>query len=70
MVNRLVGEFRAGTKDEAAFWIHVRGRLIHIRYFAVRDNEGAFRGTLKVSQDITDIKSIGGEKRPLDWDAE
>ncbi len=66
VVNRLVGEFKAGTKDEAAFWIQVRGRLIYIRYFAVRDDEGAFRGTLEVSQDITDIKSIEGEKRLLD----
>jgi PAS domain S-box-containing protein len=70
VVNRLVGEFKAGTKDEAAFWIQVRGRLIYIRYFAVRDDEGAFRGTLEVSQDITDIKSIEGERRLLNWDVE
>jgi PAS domain S-box-containing protein len=68
VVNRLVGELKAGRQDEAAFWIRVQGRLIYIRYFAVRDDEGAFRGTLEVSQDITDIKSIEGEKRLLDWD--
>ena len=68
MVNRIVGEFKAGTKDEAGFWIQVQGRLITIRYFAVRDDEGAFRGTLEVSQDITDIKLIEGERRLLDWD--
>ena len=70
VVNRIVGEFKAGTKDEAGFWIQVQGRLIYIRYFAVRDDEGAFRGTLEVSQDITDIKSIEGERRLLDWDGE
>jgi DUF438 domain-containing protein len=71
VVNRIVGEFKAGTRDEAAFWIEVEGgRLIHIRYFAVRDEDGAFRGTLEVSQDITEIKSIEGERRLLDWDAE
>ena len=68
VVNRIVGEFKAGTKDEAGFWIQVQGRLITIRYFAVRDDEGAFRGTLEVSQDITDIKLIEGERRLLDWD--
>lgn len=67
VVNRIVGEFRAGTKDEVGFWITVGERLIYIRYFAVRDDEGTFRGTLEVSQDITDIKSIEGERRLLDW---
>jgi len=70
VVNRIVGEFRAGTKDAAAFWVQVRERLIYIRYFAVRDDEGAFRGTLEVSQDITDISSIEGERRLLNWEAE
>jgi len=70
VVNQIVGEFKAGTKDEAAFWIQVQGRLIYIRYFAVRDDEGTFRGTLEVSQDITDIKSLEGERRLLDWVAE
>jgi PAS domain S-box-containing protein len=68
VVNRLVGELRAGRQDEATFWIRVQGRLIYIRYFAVRDDEGAFRGTLEVSQDVTDIQSLEGEKRLLDWD--
>ena len=70
VVNRIVGEFKAGTKNEADFWIQVEGRLIYIRYFAVRDDEGVFRGTLEVSQDITDIKSLEGERRLLDWGTE
>jgi len=70
VVNRIVGEFKAGTKDKADFWIQLKDRLIYIRYFAVRDDEGAFRGTLEVSQDITDIKSIEGERRLLNWDVE
>lgn len=69
VVNRIVGEFKAGTKDEASFWIEVQGgRLVYIRYFAVRDDEDVFRGTLEVSQDITEIKSIEGERKLLDWD--
>jgi PAS domain S-box-containing protein len=66
-VDRIVGAFKAGTRDEAGFWIQVRGRTIYIRYFAVRDDDGTFRGTLEVSQDITEIKSIEGERRLLDW---
>ena len=36
--------------------------------FAMRDAEGAYRGTLEVSQDITSIRPIAGERRVLDWD--
>jgi DUF438 domain-containing protein len=43
------------------------GRLVHIRYFAVRDKKGKYLGTVEVTQDLTDIKKIEGEKRLLDW---
>jgi hypothetical protein len=36
-----------------------------IRYFAVRDKAGKYLGCLEVSQDITDIQKIEGEKRLL-----
>jgi len=41
--------------------------LIHIRYFAVRDKTGQYMGTMEVTQDLTDLKKIEGEKRLLDW---
>jgi len=68
VVQRILDEFRAGAKSVAEFWINKQGRLIHIRYFAVRDDAGRYRGTLEVSQDITDIKNLEGEKRLLDWE--
>ena len=51
----------------AEFWITLDGKFIHIRYFAIRDNKGTYQGTLEVSQDITHIKKLEGEKRLLDW---
>ncbi|MGB9853905.1 MAG: DUF438 domain-containing protein [Candidatus Bathyarchaeales archaeon] len=68
IVNRILEAFKKGEKDVADFWIHMGGRLIHIRYFAVRDRNGQYLGTLEVTQDLTDIKKIGGEKRLLDWE--
>ncbi|MGC8893760.1 MAG: DUF438 domain-containing protein [candidate division WOR-3 bacterium] len=68
VVQKILDEFRAGKKDVAEFWINMRGKLIHIRYFAVRDKEGRYRGTLEVSQDITEIKKLEGERRLLDWE--
>ena len=67
VVNRIVESFKTGKKDVAEFWINLNNRLIHIRYFAVRDKNGKYLGTLEVSQDVTDIKKIEGEKRLLDW---
>ncbi|MDX1602093.1 MAG: PAS domain-containing protein [Salinimicrobium sediminis] len=66
-VLKILEEFRKGTKNEAAFWINFKGRLIYIRYFAVRDKQKNYRGVIEMSQDITDIKNIEGEKRLLEW---
>jgi DUF438 domain-containing protein len=66
VVNRIVGDFRSGRRDVAEFWIQHQGRFVHIRYFAVRNEDGQYLGTLEVTQDITDIKKLDGEKRLLD----
>lgn len=66
-VLQILEAFKKGEKDAAEFWINLKGRQIYIRYFAVRDRDGKYLGTLEVSQDITDIKKIEGEKRLLDW---
>jgi len=67
IVNRILESFKTGRKDVAEFWINMDNRLIHIRYFAVRDKNGKYLGTMEVTQDLTDIKKIEGEKRLLDW---
>jgi len=67
VVNKILDSFRSGKKDVADFWIQKEGRLIYIRYFAVRDKEGKYLGTIEVTQDITEIKRLEGEKRLLDW---
>jgi len=68
VVNRILEAFKKGEKDVAEFWIQKDNRIIHIRYFAVRDKDGKYLGTMEVSQDITDLKKIEGEKRLLDWE--
>ncbi len=66
MVQRILDDFRAGTRDSAEFWINLGGMLVHIRYFAVRNKEGRYLGCLEVTQDITDLQKLTGEKRLLD----
>jgi len=67
IVNKILETFKAGKKDVAEFWIQKDNSLIHIRYFAVRDRNRKYLGTMEVTQNITDIKKIKGEKRLLDW---
>lgn len=68
VVQRILEEFRKGRKQVAEFWIEMKGRFIHIRYFAMRDADGNYRGTLEVSQDVTEIRKLEGERRLLDWE--
>lgn len=69
IVNNILESFKAGKKDFAEFWINLNNRLVHIRYFAVRNKNKKYLGTIEVTQDLTDIKKIEGEKRLLDWEA-
>lgn len=66
MVNQTLEEFREGSRDSAVFWIEIAGRIIYIRYLALRDVNGEYLGCLEVTQDITDIRKIQGQKRLLD----
>ena len=67
IVNKILEAFKTGKKDVAEFWINLNDRLILIKYFAVRNKNGKYLGTVEVTQDITDIKKIEGQKRLLDW---
>ena len=67
-VQKILDAFRAGKKDVADFWIQMQGKFILIRYFAVRDADGKYRGCLEVSQDVTSIRKLEGQKRLLDWE--
>ncbi|MFA5460946.1 MAG: PAS domain-containing protein [Sulfurimonas sp.] len=66
-VLKILEAFKDGSKDTAEFWITFGGRLIHIRYFALRDESKKYKGVIELAQDITDIKNIEGERRLLDW---
>lgn len=67
VVEQIVESFRNGEKSQADFWIKMRGEFILIQYFALRDAQGNYRGVIEVSQEVSDIKALEGEKRLLDW---
>jgi DUF438 domain-containing protein len=67
-VEQIVESFRSGKKDVASFWINMRGEMLLIQYFAVRDENGNYRGVVEVSQEVTEIRNLEGENRLLDWE--
>lgn len=67
IVEKILDDFKTGKETRAPFWINMGGRFIHIEYFALRDDKGNYLGTLEVSQDITEKRSITGEQRLLSY---
>ncbi|MCM3339280.1 DUF438 domain-containing protein [Paenibacillus sp. MER TA 81-3] len=63
VVNQLLVDFKSGAKDVEDFWIRLKDKYVLIRYFAVRDADGRYMGTLEFTQNIAPIQAIEGEKR-------
>ena len=72
MVERLIAEMKAGTRDKAAFWIDlevVKGEPKHkmfIEFYALRDDRGQYIGCLEFTQDVQAIRDLQGQKRLMD----
>jgi len=66
IVNRVIDDLTKGRRQSADFWLDTQGKKIYIRYFPVRNEKGEYLGVLEVSQDITEIQKIKGERRLLD----
>lgn len=66
-VEQILNDFRSGAQSRAPFWIQMRGKFVHIEYFAVHNEKGEFLGTLEVTQDLTDKRVLSGEQRLLQY---
>lgn len=68
IVNQIVDDFKSGRQDSAKFWINMHGKFIHIAYYAVRNNNNEYLGTVEVSQELDEYRNISGERRILQYD--
>ncbi len=68
-VNRILEDFKSGKQNRARFWINLHGKFIHIEYYAIRNDDGEYLGTLEVTQDCTSIRQLEGEQRLLNYDS-
>ena len=69
-VEEILAKFKAGEEDVADFWINKKDAFIYIRYVAVRDADGKFRGVLETMQDCTRIRELTGSRTLLTWSNE
>jgi len=67
IVEEIIQKFRSGEQDSAEFWINKPEIFIYIRYVAVRDKQGKFRGILEMMQDCTHIRSLKDSQTLLTW---
>lgn len=68
IVNQIVEDFKSGRQDAAKFWINMHGKFIHIAYYAVRNSNNEYLGTLEVSQELDEYRNLTGEGRILQYD--
>jgi DUF438 domain-containing protein len=68
VVEQILDDFKSGRQSVAEFWIELHGKFVHIRYFAVRAAAGEYLGTLEVTQDLTPLRALSGERRLLQYD--
>jgi hypothetical protein len=67
-VNKILEDFRSGRQNVAEFWINFQGKFVHIRYFAVRNAEGGYLGTVELTQDLAPLRRLSGERRLLAYE--
>lgn len=65
-VEQILADFKSGTRNYADFWINFKDKFVYIKFMAVRDKTGQYLGTLEVTQDVTGIRKLQGEKRLID----
>ncbi len=70
IVNKILSDFKDGKQDTAKFWINLGGKFIHIAYHALHDDQGQYAGTLEVTQDLTELRQLQGERRLLKYEQE
>lgn len=67
-VEKILDDFKSGRENYAPFWIQMKGHFIYIAYYALRNEHNQYVGTLEVSQDLTELRKLEGERRILSYE--
>ena len=68
IVDKIIEDLKSGRENRAPFWINMGGKkMIHIEYFALRNEKGEYLGTLEVSQNVQPYRDLEDEQRILSY---
>ena len=67
IVDKIIEDFKSGKESRAPFWINMGGKMIYIEYFALRNENEEYIGTLEVSHDVSGYRTLKGEQRILSY---
>jgi hypothetical protein len=67
IVDKILDDFKSGRQSRAPFWINMKGMMIYIEYFALRNDKGEYLGTLEVSHNVAPYRELEGEQRILSY---
>ena len=68
VLEEILRAFKAGEKDLAEAWRRKPdGRMKRLRYYALRDADGNYRGILEINEDLTEARALEGEQALPGW---
>ncbi|MDP3831354.1 MAG: PAS domain-containing protein, partial [Ignavibacteriaceae bacterium] len=68
IVEKILNDFKSNKENSAKFWINIHGKFVHIAYYAMRSENSEYLGTLEVTQNIQEYKTLEGERRILQYE--
>ena len=68
IVDQILQDFKSGEQEQAKFWIPMGDKFVHIAYFAVKDKNGEYLGTVEMSHDVSGYRKLEGERRILNYE--
>lgn len=70
-MQKIIEEFKSGRQSRVKFWRSShKDKFICIEYIALRNANNDYLGTLEVVQDITELKTLEGDRHQLVFDPE
>lgn len=67
VVNEILSAFKNGSRQQAEFWIPMKDKFVLIKYIALRDDHQRYKGTLEITQELSEARTLQGQQRLLDW---
>ena len=66
VMEKIIQDFKSGKEDRALFWRSShKDKFTSIEYIALRNEKQEYLGTLEVVQDVTEVRTLDGDRNEL-----